>query len=254
MQGESNAGGDDLRCCDLGRMQHTHSEEQLDRVLDALSSAAGPESFPLALELPDAVEELRRWMSDERQWRHAHAASWTSLLDDLRRTMANIPDAVLATAGDPSQLREELDLCRAEAANKEIRREALLQRRLGDLINRLASGLATAAAREAAWELLESSTDDESAMSAARLLLTLVRLSGHDREVTRKQLTYRLADSGVHRPLAPSWHRLQRAAQLATIEPAVGVSVVWLQLSLATVEDPAVIDLGASVRVSAPAG
>jgi hypothetical protein len=58
------------------------SAEQMVKQLDAtLAAARREESWP-QLSFPDSIEELSRWLDDERQWARTSPHNWTSLMDD----------------------------------------------------------------------------------------------------------------------------------------------------------------------------
>jgi hypothetical protein len=230
-------------------MGDADDEQLIDRLEDALEGARRQPAFPEAVALPDAVAELRRWLADERQWHHAPGSSWHSLAGDVLRAVMAYPDAVLVHAGNPCDLRDELDLCVKETADRNLRREALLRRRLGELADRLADGLAVAPARCAAWEdLLARSASPEPALHAALRLLALADLAGQDADGVRKGLLFDLA-GGHLRPLAPVAHRLRRAGERVAADPRFTTVAVWLRLLFAPVGEPPVIELGPAVRL-----
>jgi hypothetical protein len=240
---------DSHRSTVASRVPDAHDEILVERVQDALRSAKRPPAFPEALDLSVVVAELGRWLADERQWHHADVNSWKSLIGDLRRAVLAYPDGVLVHAGNPADIRAELDTCAREAADKTIRRELLLRNRLRELAESMQDGLARAAARDAAWQdLLARCSSPDEARRAARRLIVLVEWAGHDVSEIRNHLQGILAGGHVG-PLAPSWHRLRRARERVAEDPPIATVAVWLRMLFAPVGDPPAIDVGRHVRV-----
>ena len=160
-------------------MGSTIDDETVARLLIALERSARPPTFPEVMDLPDVVAELTRWLDDDRQWHHANAASWKSLLAELSRSVRDCPPDVRRHVTESDVLCDEIELCRVEAADKNLRREALLRRRLTYIRDRLVAGLTSEGARRATWsDFVRRSGEPEQAVRAARRLMALARWAG----------------------------------------------------------------------------
>ncbi len=208
--------------------QHT-----LDCVRDALDASRVPEPFPRIIGLPQLISELRSWLEDDRQWRHARAAGWRSLIQDTRASLGPYPAAALSPAADRGELLEELEQCDREIAQDDPHREELLRRRLTSVCDQLESALLTADARAAAWEdIIESVSDPAEARAATRRLLDLAAWAGLDTEILLRALQAGLAE-GDQRPILGPHHRLKRAGEEVTREPRRAEITVWLRILFA---------------------
>lgn len=224
-------------------------EQLIDRVETALRLAVRPPPFPETVALPQLVSEMQSWLADERQWRHAYPRSWRSLLNDVRRSVVAYPDSVLAHAGSSGDLRGELDLCASELADKDLRREELLRRRLSSMCTRLADGLSSPAARTAAWQdLLVRSESSREAQDAARRLFALTSWAGHDTKSLLDSMAFCLQGQ-KQRPLAPASHRLRRSGERVAAAPRRSTVGVWLRLLFAHLGGAGTLPVGPGVSL-----
>ena len=208
-------------------------EEKLARVEAALRASRQRPPFPEVMGLPHLVAELRVWLTDDRQWRHASAGGWKSLLEDLRTSLKTYPNAVIAPAADPEELLDEIEQCTRELKEKELRREELLRRRLSRVCDRLEMGLATPAARTAAWDdLLARALSQTQGRASARRLFDLAASAGLDGESLLRALEFCL-EGGRQRPISSAALRLSRAGQQLTMAPGRETITVWLRLLFA---------------------
>jgi hypothetical protein len=208
-------------------------QERLERVEAALRGARHPPLFPETVDLSLLVRELESWLADERQWRHAYTPSWKSLVRDVRRSVIAYPPSVLASAGGGDGLRDELDLCAREIAEKELPREELLRRRLGSICTRLREGLTSPGARAAAWDdVISRSGSAQEAKSASKRLFSLTAWAGLDTRALLEAIEFSLQGQG-QLPLAPASHRLRRAGERVVEAPRTATIAVWLRLLFA---------------------
>jgi hypothetical protein len=208
--------------------QHT-----LDCVREALDASRVREPFPEIIGLPHLISELRSWLEDDRQWRHARASGWRSLIQDTRASLEPYSAAALLPTADHSELLDELDQCDREIAQDDPHREELLRRRLASICDQLESALLTGDARAAVWEdIVGSASDPAQAQAATRRLLDLAAWAGLDTEVLLRTLQADLAE-GDQRPILGPHHRLKRAGEEVTREPRRATITVWLRILFA---------------------
>jgi hypothetical protein len=208
--------------------QHT-----LDCVRDALEAARVPTPFPEIIGLPHLVSELKSWLEDDRQWRHARAAGWRSLIQDTRASLEPYVAEGLSPTADHAELLDELDQCDREVAQDDPHREELLRRRLISVCNQLEAALLCADARAAAWEdVVACATEPARAVAATRRLFDLATWAGMDTEILVRTLNDCLAEGG-QRPILGPHHRLERAGEVVVREPRRATITVWLRILFA---------------------
>lgn len=214
-------------------MGWTEDEEKLDHVHSALRASRHRAPFPELVGLPHVVQELRSWLDDDRQWRHARPGGWRSLVLDVRTSLLTYPPPVVAHAADQRELLDELQQCDRELAQEELRREELLRRRLSRICEQLERGLTAAGARTAAWDdLVARSSSQSQARASATRLFDLTAWAGLESESLLSTLQFYL-EGERQRPIAPAELRLARAALQVARAPNRSTVAVWLRVLFA---------------------
>src|ERR1700704_2785167 len=109
-------------------------EQIIEGIEKALAAARRDEQWPDRLQLPDVVEELSRWLDDERQWFSARPHNWASLINDVIAALhAFGPEAQQTT--ECSGICDQLEKCRAMLNMDETRSDPALRQRLRRLVS-----------------------------------------------------------------------------------------------------------------------
>jgi hypothetical protein len=229
-------------------MGWVEDEEKLDRVETALRSSLQRPPFPELVGLPHLVQELRSWLKDDRQWRHARAAGWRSLVRDVEASLVPYPTSVLAHAGDRSDLLDELQECDRELGQEELRREEMLRRRLGRICDQLEAGLITSEARTAAWDdLVARNASQGQARASAARLFDVTAWAGLESEGLLQALEFYL-EGQRQRPIASARLRLARAGAQVARAPDRGIITVWLRILFAPIH-AGMLAVGSNVQI-----
>ncbi len=160
------------------------------KLLGALNAAKQKQTWTRVLELPDALDELDRWLKDDRQWSaQTRGRHWITLIDDVVAALEALGESVRAVLDVEARVRDLNDCKDPLNADKDVALHRRLSRAAGELAERACS----VAALAAAWDDLEAaattgSTDVE---RAARCLVSIAEWMGHG------------ADALVDRQLAP---------------------------------------------------
>jgi hypothetical protein len=214
-------------------MGWTEDEEKLDRVHSALRASRHRAPFPELVGLPQLVQELRSWLDDDRQWRHARSGGWRSLVLDVRMSLVTYPSSVVVHAADRRELLDELQQCDRELAQEDLRREELLRRRLSRICDQLEAGLTAAGARTAAWDdLVARNASQSQARASATRLFDLTAWAGLESEPLLTTLQFYL-EGERQRPIARAELRLGRAGMQVAGSPDRSTIAVWLRILFA---------------------
>lgn len=221
--------------------------KQLDQVLAA---ARREESWP-QLSLPDAIDELSRWLDDERQWARTAPHNWTSLLDDaIEGISAFGPEVREAT--EARRLCDQLKQCRALLNEKETSSDAALRQRLRRLVDTIREQFRRPEVLLAAWDSLTHRVEEsDTAERSARQLLALAAWVGHDSEALSQALGNRLSGwraRAAKEPVPAPSDRLAAARDMLSESPSRAQVIVWLRFIFARVL-PGWIDIGPAVRI-----
>jgi hypothetical protein len=223
-------------------------EQKLDRVEAALRASLRRSPFPELVGLPHLVQELRSWLIDDRQWRHARGGGWRSLVRDVEASLLAYPASVLAHAGGRSELRDELQQCDRELAQEDLRREEMLRRRLSHICDQLEVGLITPDARTAAWDdLVARNASQSQARASAARLFDLTAWAGLESEGLLQALEFYLGGQ-TQRPIAPARLRLARAAAQVARAPERAIITVWLRILFAPIH-AGMLAVGSNVQI-----
>lgn len=231
--------------CDMGWAE---DEQKLDCVHAALRASRQKAPFPELVGLPDLVLELRSWINDDRQYRHASAASWKSLLRDVKTSLEDYPTSVVGHAADKDELLDELQQSASELAEKNLRREELLRRRVRRFCDLLETGLTAPEARTAAWnDLLSQAASPRRAEASARRLFDMTAWAGLDTDSLDQALRCCLEGEWQH-PIASAGLRLSRAGNEVSRDPNRGSVAVWLRLLFAQLHS-AELSVGPRIQI-----
>jgi hypothetical protein len=226
------------------------TKEHVEALWDVLHLVRKGRRWVAALALVDAVDEVRRWTEDDRQWHHANSASWQSALRDLRDSLTAHEDDVLGQIKDYDAVRDELDRLVAAAGDKAIRTERALRHRTARVLEAVESGLTTPRAIQAAWLQLRHRVDHPRyGPEAAERLLALARWAGHDPARICETLENCLYDRRRNAVQEAPAERLRRAVAVLDAEPAHGDVVVWLRARYAPVHEPPTIEIGQWIHI-----
>jgi hypothetical protein len=221
--------------------------EQLDQ---ALAAARQEESWP-QLSLPDAIDELSRWLDDERQWARTSPHNWTSLMDDaIEGVRAFGPEVQRAI--DALGICDQLKQCRALLRGDETRSDPALRQRLRRLVNATREQFRRPDVLLAAWDDLSHRLgESDTAERSARHLLALAAWTGHDPKGLSEALGARLTGwlaRAAEEPVPPPADRLTAARDMLSEPPSRADMIVWLRFIFARVL-PVWIDIGPAVRI-----
>jgi hypothetical protein len=155
-------------------------DEELVRgkLLGALNAAKQKQTWTRVLELPDALDELDRWLKDDRQWSaQTRGRHWITLIDGVVAALEALGESVGAVLDAEARVRDLNDGKDPLNADKDVALHRRLSRAAGELAERACS----VAALAAAWDDLEAaattgSTDVE---RAARCLVSIAEWIGH---------------------------------------------------------------------------
>lgn len=222
------------------------SEEQIDRACEALTRTGRRSSRVLELDLPAALDELLDWLADAHQATSTFASNWVLLLDDLHAAAERCGPSLTQALLSDGQSLEELRDCRAVLKGANGPPDASLLRR----IERAATGIYNRQREKesvlAAFHDLLDSEDYEHAEVAARLVLSLAELIGHDRQRLPQRLrpiledrSYAIASQrGLNRPDEPNALAGTRPEERITLvedalgrAPRPGEVIVWLRFA-----------------------
>lgn len=226
-------------------------EQIVEGIEEALTAVRREEQWPDRLQLPDAVEELSRWLNDERQWSSAHESNWVSLMNDVISAIRVFgPEAQQATKS--SSLCDQLEECRAMLNTKETRSDPALRRRLSRLLTTIRERFQRVEVLVATWtDLAHRAANPGAAEQSARQLLALGAWLGHDPEGLRTGLGAYLHGSATRvreGPVPAAAERLAAAGDMLTTPPSRAHMVVWLRFIFARLL-PGWIDIGEAVRI-----
>ncbi len=221
--------------------------EQLDQ---ALAAARRDESWP-QLSLPDAIEELSRWLDDERQWARTSPHNWTSLIDDTIEGIRALGSEVRGTT-EAQGMCDQLKQCQALLKADETRSDPALRWRLRRLVVTTREQFRRFDVLLAAWDdLTHSVGESDAAERSARQLLVLAAWIGHDPMELSKALGARLTGwlaRAAEGPIPPPADRLTAARDMLAEPPSRADITVWLRFIFARVL-PGWIDIGPAVRI-----
>lgn len=235
------------------------------RLLASLNAAKRDRPWPRVLEVRDAVDELGRWLSDDRQWSaQTRGRHWQSLIDDVVASLDNLGVATSVELAVEDAKRELAD-CKGLFGGEKAPMDAALRRRLLLVVEGITSRAETADALAAAWADLErSALAGEEDEPAARQLLSLATWHGHEPDSLVSGLTKHLTGPAViwaagtlHVPDPENARSLEErlAAIRALVQtpPWRTVTIVWLRYQLARVDVPdaglPTIEIGDAVRI-----
>jgi hypothetical protein len=221
--------------------------EQLDEVLAA---ARREESWP-QLSLPDAIEELSRWLDDERQWARTSPHNWTSLIEDAIEGIRAFGPEVQRTT-EAQGICGQLEQCRTLLKADETRSDPALRQRLRRLVGTTQEQFRRPEVLLAAWDDLTHRVDDrDAAERSARHLIALAAWIGHDPKGLSEALSNRLTGwlaRAAKEPVPAPADRLTAARDLLAEPPSRAHMIVWLRFIFARVL-PGWIDIGPAVRI-----
>jgi hypothetical protein len=152
------------------------TQEHVEALWDVLHLVRKGRRWVATLPLVDAVDEVRRWTEDDKQWHHANPGSWQSALRDLRYSLTANEEDVVRQIADYDAVCDELDRLVAAARDQTIRAERALRNRTRGVLDAIEGGLATQQALQAAWIQVRHRVDHpQDGPEAAERLLALAR-------------------------------------------------------------------------------
>lgn len=216
------------------------------------------EPWPERLELRDAIDELRRWLGDDRQWNESRSRHWRSLLNDLLESVGDLGPRTRTQLGQQA-LESEIKECRRRFDN-DATVDVALRTRLARFVEAVSAGAVMADVLIAAFDdLVQTASEPEASQRSARHLLTLAHWAGHDSELLVQRIGHELTfarpgqpqEQVDRRPLAP---RLDAIRDILRRAPDRAHFVIWLRFQLAKVEAPRsggrpVIEIGDRIRL-----
>jgi hypothetical protein len=228
----------------------TATEQAVKQLDEALAAARQEESWP-QLSLPDAIEELSRWLDDERQWARTSPHNWTSLMDDAIEGIGAFGPRVRQTT-DAHGVRDQLKQCRTLLKADDTRSDPALRRRLRQLVDTTREQFQRPEALLAAWDdLTHRVGDSDAAQRSARQLLALAAWIGHDPKVLSESLGALLRGQltqAAEEALPAPADRLTAARDMLSGPPSRAHMIVWLRFIFARVL-PRWLDIGPAVRI-----
>jgi len=234
-------------------------------LLTSLNAAKKDQPWPRVLEVRDAVDELRLWLSDDRQWgSQTRGRHWQSLIDDVVASLHALGDAAKRHLAVDAAIRE-LGECKVPFNADKAPTDAALRRRLSRAVDSITERATVVEALTAAWEDLERSAlagrEDE---PAGRHFLSLAAWLGHDTDSFVMRLTPHLTGTGEIRA-AGAWHppdptktqtldeRFEAIRTFLAELPWRTRTIIWLRYRLAKVDWPdsgtPTIEIGEHVRI-----
>ncbi len=204
------------------------------------------------------VDELRRWLDDERQWNESRPRHWQTLMADVIDALDDLGSTTKTSIAEAA-FRSEAKECRRRFENDATVDEAL-RRRLSRLVADISRvAVAPDTLVSALDDLVSAVGESNQARAAARHLLSLAEWAGHDIESLASRMGRELRPSRLGQAQGQSDNRsfLERvdAIREQLRRPAYrGRFVIWLRFRLAKVEaprsgGPPVIRIGDSVCV-----
>jgi hypothetical protein len=231
------------RC--VAQLNSIDAAVRVTRALESSSRQTSP--FPNILSLEAILDELGGWLEDDRQWGHANPSGWISLVRDFQASIGRLPSQTLECCGEPRAIRDGLAVASREIAEKSLRREVLLRRRLMTLRASLENGLRTESARDATWQHLLASETSSEAEATARVLRELVQLAGRDVGTVLRSVTFALSGNAIASPEAAN-AALIEAQSIIVASPRLGDIAVWLRLLHAPLPE-GVLAIGPDITV-----
>lgn len=244
----------------LAYLAYMVSEDDLQRIRSALSSASRPSR---ELDLPAALHELHAWLTDDHQAANAFAVHWVSLLGDVLGAAADCGPLLRGAllADEPHSL-DELLACKRVLKNARRPPDASLRRRIERATNHLSRAYGDGPALVAAFRDLQNAKNLDQAETAARLLVALTEVAGHDRQWFPSRLRNVLADDGYAvaaergtalpddaqtRAGATPSERVELVEDILRRPAEKGDVVVWLRFLNADLGWPPLLHIGKSV-------
>jgi hypothetical protein len=224
-------------------------EQVIEGVSAALREAAREDRWPDPMPLTVAVDELSRWVDDERQWMTGSPRNWKSLADDLLAALAVLGQETRSVLR-ADEIRRELEACRRLLSEEATRTDPALRHRLRILVRMLRERYLTVEARVAAWiDLTKRAGNLESAEPVARQMLGFCAAYGFEAgEVTNLiERSLRRRES-AQSPQESSEQRLDAARQALTFDIPQRHVVVWYRYFFAPMA-PMWLDIGEHVRI-----
>ena len=262
----------------LGRLRPPHDRTQYGDAMPAApnprdvareigaavsSAATRKRPWPEHLELRDAVDELRRWLADDRQWANTRGGHWRALLQDVNDALTDLGEDAQAAFAAP-EFERRLNACRIRFDEKRPPTDRALHRRLERLLDDLLSRLQPDVL-VAAWSDLRAAIDaGDDPFGPASHFLSLAAWLGHSSEGVRRMIERELFDGRTpvidgqprtddSHAARPFEERLDAVTKYLAAPAPRGNAVVWLRYQLARVESERtgfpVISLGASVTI-----
>lgn len=231
----------------------------------ALSESRAVHRDARYFDLPAALEELQAWLVDDHHVGNTHAVHWASLVDDVVRALQECGPLLRAAVVSRSpHAIEELQACRSILKRGGTPPDASLRRRIDNVVHRLHSAQSTGETLVAAFRDLTSARDWETAQGAARHLVALSELAGHDSTWFPSRLEGILADGpmsisaerGTKPPedphgsagLSPS-DRVELVESILREPASASQVVVWLKFANASLGSPPTLKIGNEVHL-----
>ena len=243
----------------INRLMTGDEQEHVNAVVAALSAGKLDDPWPEHLQLPDALDELTRWLSDDHQWGAPQSAShWRSLIQDVVDALSDRGPSG-QTELVAKQAIAELQQCAAVFESKPAVKDPALRERLSECTDAITKRTAVPNALMAAWgDLVASAHDRDLGVAAARGLLSLATWIGHDTDSFVRRITQAIdgehamrMDGELVSPETgtPLEERLTAARAAVAVAPARAHMTVWLRFQLAQIRWPPVLAIGEDVRI-----
>jgi hypothetical protein len=234
-------------------------QEQVNAIVAALSAGKRDEPWPEHLQLPDALDELTRWLGDDHQWGAPQSSShWRSLIQDVVDALNDLGPSARTELG-VEQAIAEFDKCAAAFVPKSVVKDPALRERLSQCADDITKRTEAPNGLIAAWDdVVASAADRDVAVGAARAFLSLAMWIGHDAGVVVSRVTraldgeeaMRMDGELVSPPTGvPLGERLSAARAAVDVEPATAHMTVWLRFRLAQIRSPPTIPIGEEARI-----
>jgi hypothetical protein len=243
----------------INRLMTGDEQEHVNAVVAALSAGKLDDPWPEHLQLPDALDELTRWLSDDHQWGAPQSAShWRSLIQDVVDALSHLGPSG-QTELVAKQAITELEQCAAAFESKPAVKDPVLRERLSQCADDITKRTEAPNALMAAWDdVVASAADRDVAVGAARAFLSLATWMGHDAGGVVSRITraldgeeaMRMDGELVSPPTGvPLGERLSAARAAVAVEPATAHMTVWLRFRLAQIRSPPTIPIGEEARI-----
>lgn len=241
------------------------ADDDFNTPREALSRARATNREITPFDLSAALDELHGWLADEHHVASTYAVHWASLVDDVLQALGEsgprLKDAVLAQS---PRAVDELQACRGILKGARNPPDRSLRRRIGNVVERLVAAQTGGETLVAAFGDLLEAGDTTSAEAAARRLLALAELAGHDSTWLPGRLSGILNDSAMEvavergedppddphgrAGLSPAV-RLELAEGLLRRAPRASRVIVWLRFAYASLGWAQTLAVGEEVHL-----